>query len=375
MMYLSDKLAKRILQEVRKLMDEDFIIVNTEGIIIASTDPDRVGNFHEGAMIAAHEKRNVILTEKDQELLQGVRAGINLPILFKQSVVGVIGMTGNPEQVTPFGSLLKKMTELLIHENYYKEQMEWQTRAKEGLVFDWLHNRNDSEYFYERADMLGVNLTYPRRCTIFRLYGMPSDKEQTVLNFLHTRLVTNKEDIVVRLGSDRLVLLETASMSAASDWKKQRKKTFFKWKHELEERFGATMNAGSGQAVEPQNVKDSYDQAERALIVAEKNGGIFFDEELGLEMCLQEVSSGTRQDFINRTIFSMKGEKDLIETLHVYFKNDLKLKHTAEAMHVHINTIHYRFKRIESLTSLDPRAFRDLMTLYLALYFLDDHTK
>src|SRR5690606_21802857 len=98
MMYLSDKLAKRILQEVRKLMDEDFIIVNTEGIIIASTVPDRVGNFHEEAMIAAHEKRNVILTEKDQELLQGVRAGINLPILFKQSVVGVIGMTGNPEQ-------------------------------------------------------------------------------------------------------------------------------------------------------------------------------------------------------------------------------------------------------------------------------------
>ncbi|SEB00684.1 carbohydrate diacid regulator [Thalassobacillus cyri] len=374
-MFLSEALAQRILQEVRKLMDEDFIIVNTEGNIIASTARDRIGSFHEGAMIAAHEKRNVLLTEQDESQLQGVKAGINLPIMFQHHVVGVIGITGNPEKVTPFGSLLKKMTELLIHENYYKEQVEWKTRAVEGLVFDWIHQHTDSENFQERADMLGIDLSLPRRSTIIHLRNMNADKEPVVLDFLKSRLLPTKNDIFARLGSDRYVLLEVAMSSDEANRITHRKTSFLKWKQELEKRYGITMTAGIGQPVSREEVNISYEQAERALLVADKNDGIFFDEELGLEMCIQEISHATRSDFITRTIERIKGEKDLIDTLIIYFKNDLKIKAAAEDMHVHINTIHYRFKRIEALTSLDPKVFRDLMTLYMGLYFLEEQTK
>ncbi|WP_037985648.1 CdaR family transcriptional regulator [Thalassobacillus devorans] len=374
-MFLSESLAQRILQEVRKLMDEDFIIVNTEGSIIASTTRDRIGSFHEGAMIAAREKRNVILTKQDESLLQGVRAGINLPVLFQHHVVGVIGITGDPEKVTPFGSLLKKMTELLIHENYYKEQMEWKTRAIEGLVFDWIHQHPNSENFQERADMLGIDLTLPRRSTLIHLRNMNAEKETIVTDFLKSRLLSTKDDIFVRLGSDRYVLLEAAVNTDTTDWLLHRKSSLFKWKQELDKRYGITMTAGIGQTVSRENVNISYEQAERALLVADKNDGIFCDEELGLEMCLQEISHPTRLDFITRTIEPIRDEKDLIDTLDIYFKNDLKIKAAAEDMHVHINTIHYRFKRIEALTSLDPKIFRDLMTLYIGLYFLEEQTK
>ncbi|MDG3043589.1 helix-turn-helix domain-containing protein [Bacillus sp. B6(2022)] len=37
------------------------------------------------------------------------------------------------------------------------------------------------------------------------------------------------------------------------------------------------------------------------------------------------------------------------------------MKHTAEAMHVHINTLHYRLKRIQDLTTLDPKRMQDAM--------------
>lgn len=44
-------------------------------------------------------------------------------------------------------------------------------------------------------------------------------------------------------------------------------------------------------------------------------------------------------------------------------------------MHVHINTLHYRLKRIQDLTTLDPKRMQDAMLFYLALLLLDHDTK
>ena len=51
------------------------------------------------------------------------------------------------------------------------------------------------------------------------------------------------------------------------------------------------------------------------------------------------------------------------------------LKETARALHIHINTFHYRLKRIEDLTRLNPRKLADLVTMHLAVSVLDKHTK
>jgi len=79
---LSPGIAEKIVKDVKKLIGEDIIIVNTEGIIIASTDQDRIGNFHQGALLAVEKKDRIIILEMDERKLIGVRAGINLPVFF-----------------------------------------------------------------------------------------------------------------------------------------------------------------------------------------------------------------------------------------------------------------------------------------------------
>ena len=49
-------------------------------MIIAGTNEARAGWFHEGALICAREKRNVIITKEDEKRLEGVKAGLNLPV-------------------------------------------------------------------------------------------------------------------------------------------------------------------------------------------------------------------------------------------------------------------------------------------------------
>ncbi|TKJ01560.1 carbohydrate diacid regulator, partial [Bacillus cereus] len=57
-------LANKIVREVRRLITENIIIINIEGVIIASTDTERIGKFHEGALRCAKQKKTVIITKE-----------------------------------------------------------------------------------------------------------------------------------------------------------------------------------------------------------------------------------------------------------------------------------------------------------------------
>lgn len=144
-------LANKIVREVRRLITENIIIIDINGTIIASTDQERLGSFHEGALRCAEQKKTVIITNEDEQYLCGVKAGINLPLLFHDEVIGVIGITGDPENISQYGEILRKMTELLIHENYFVEQLELEQRSYEAFVFDWLQGTDWSPSFLDRA--------------------------------------------------------------------------------------------------------------------------------------------------------------------------------------------------------------------------------
>ncbi|GAC91340.1 sugar diacid utilization regulator [Anoxybacillus flavithermus NBRC 109594] len=365
---LSPHLAKKIVSDVRRLIDEDIIIVATNGIIIASTDTTRIGQFHEGAFLVCQEKKKRIITKEDENVLRGVKAGINLPIFFHGDVIGVIGITGDPKKVSPYGELLKKMTELLIQENYYIEQLQLEARTLETFVFEWLQAHEWSPSFYERAQLFHIDLYAKRRVIIASL----DEKKQTlsVDIWKYVRTVWNDaRDVIVRWGNDRLLILQT-------DDDKERTITKIKtMQRALLEKYGMTLHIGCGKMGDSKQAYHSYKQAERALHIAKQTGDIVFDEDLRLDMCLEDISLATKQELIKRTIAPLMNEQELLHTLRTFFANHLSLKQTAEALHIHINTLHYRLKKVQQYTNLNVRHIEHVVTLYLAIRFLDETTK
>lgn len=97
-MELSPKLASRITSEVRQVMKEDIILMGINGFIISSTEKSRVGSFHEGAEIVINTKKKLYIDKEKAMTLKGVKAGINMPIMFNHQVIGVVGITGNPKK-------------------------------------------------------------------------------------------------------------------------------------------------------------------------------------------------------------------------------------------------------------------------------------
>jgi DNA-binding PucR family transcriptional regulator len=58
---------------------------------------------------------------------------------------------------------------------------------------------------------------------------------------------------------------------------------------------------------------------------------------------------------------------DLVRTLRVYLENDLQSNRTAEALHVHPNTLAYRLRRIETLTGSSLRSSKGLLEMSFAV--------
>lgn len=109
-MHLSRESAQKIVEEIGALVRQNINLMDETGHIIASTDPKRIGMFHQGAhqIITAHLPELYITPEAETAT---VRQGINLPIEVNGEAVGVIGITGVYDEVFDYGQIVKKMTE------------------------------------------------------------------------------------------------------------------------------------------------------------------------------------------------------------------------------------------------------------------------
>ena len=91
-MDISPQHAQHIVDEMKRSIHRDMNIMNCQGIIIASTNPSRCGQLHQGAsQLIAQGLRQKTVWQDDPA--QGVQAGINLPIVITGELAGVIGIT------------------------------------------------------------------------------------------------------------------------------------------------------------------------------------------------------------------------------------------------------------------------------------------
>lgn len=360
-------LGNKIISVIKEMIDERIIMCDTNALIIASTDKTRIGDYHEGAHQVIQMKKLLIIDRKMVKQLKGVKTGINLPLFFNDTVIGVIGISGDIEKVKPFGEIVRKMTELLINENYYKKQIELEQRTIENFVFEWLHHKKLDKNLIDRAKTLNLPLTGEKQAIIMTIKEEYSMLQNDVLHFVNELILSN--DILVRWGNNRLLWIHHSKETISVD------SSYLKnIKLKCEQSFNLKINIGVGQTIATSNFYLSYEQALIALKYSSINDGVCFYSDLYLELCLQDISEQTKKEFINRTISRLNKHTSLLETLKVFFAEELSYQKTANKLFIHINTLHYRLSRIEEITHFNPRKFSDLIILYLATLFSDDNT-
>jgi hypothetical protein len=133
---------------------------------------------------------------------------------------------------------------------------------------------------------------------------------------------------------------------------------------------------GVGAPATSEALAGGLEEAKHASVLAESRGGevslVASQEVTSYGALLAMVPDELRRAFAARVVgpvleYDERTEAGLRETLYAFLDNSGSWSRTAEAMHLHVNTVRYRIGRVEELTGRDLSKLEDRVDVFLAL--------
>ncbi|MFJ2029133.1 PucR family transcriptional regulator [Streptosporangium sp. NPDC087985] len=124
----------------------------------------------------------------------------------------------------------------------------------------------------------------------------------------------------------------------------------------------------------PSAIRGGAEEAGHARRLAEARGGavVTSDEIYTHALLLATVPDDVRRSFAARMLdplfdYDRRHQSDLVRTLDTFLDCVGSWNTCAERLHVHVNTVRYRIRRVEELTGRDLSTMTDRVDLFLAL--------
>ena len=224
--FLDSRLAQEIVARTMQIIDCNVNIMDSKGYIIGSGDPERIGELHEGALLALSHGRMVEIDADLVKHLQGVKPGINLPMRIDGQIVGIIGLTGEPSQLQQFGKLVCMTAEMMLEQARLLSMLAQDSRLREELVLNLIRSESLSSDQIEWAQRLGIDLNLPRVAAVIEIdsgqLGVDTaiSELQQLQNLLNT---PEKQNLVATVSLTEIVVLKPA-LGNAGRWDSARLK-------------------------------------------------------------------------------------------------------------------------------------------------------
>ena len=363
MEYLNKQLAQEIVDRTMEIIGKNINIMDNQGVIIGSGDSERIDDIHEGAVIVIKQGTGFEITEEEAKKLHGVKPGINLPIYFDGKIMGVIGITGSPEEIRSFGELVRMAAELSLQQAVLMNEIQWDERLKEELVSQIIHYEGKHDpLFLERAMRLGIDLELARAVIVLKTHD-----RKRAFAYLKSRL--KKEDLLL-MQHDNIVILKVVPHV---DFDSYLKKITEGWLNGLKKNENIHVKIGVGQYHEGlAGIEKSYRQAVHTLNSGLKltpMNDLFMYEDYYLPVFLLNASktglTGDLQPFY-KILLEKDSKGELTESLRALIETNSDMNQAAQKLYVHRNTLRYRLDKITEITGKDPRKTTDLLHLYLS---------
>ncbi|GAA4582644.1 PucR family transcriptional regulator ligand-binding domain-containing protein [Planotetraspora phitsanulokensis] len=130
----------------------------------------------------------------------------------------------------------------------------------------------------------------------------------------------------------------------------------------------------SGAVAGASAIRGGTEEAGHARRIADARGGgvVTSDEIYTHALLLATMPGDVRASFSRRLLgplldYDRAHQADLVRTLSVFLDSTGSWNACAERLHVHVNTVRYRIRRIEELTGKDLTSMADRVDLFLAL--------
>ena len=348
------RVAEEIVQAVRDVCGHDINFISPSGRIFASTNPDRVGQYHEAAREAA--KTGETLEVHRAEDYFGAQPGVNIPLSHDGEPVAVIGITGEPDEVRKYGVLAQKITALILREHELERQSSTERAQMDHVVRALaLGEHLNYDYYRDFMQRHRVDLEGTRTTVILRTHS--GDENLTRVKSEITRIIHRQRITLYTFCYPHEFILLPESEQVPP---------LLEALTAVERDYPGAVRAAVGTRERLSRQSRSYEAARIALRAMAPGQCVAEFEDLDLEILLGSVSGEARERFRERTGTAALSEKDQ-SLLRAYFAADRSLKQTCETLYIHKNTLQYQLDRIHRETGYNPRCFADAVVLYLAL--------
>ncbi|MDQ0256396.1 sugar diacid utilization regulator [Evansella vedderi] len=259
--------------------------------------------------------------------------------------------------------LVKKQT---IAEIFYKKSHE---------QFQSLLNYKDEEHLIQQANEIGITISSYCFIAILEipvysdLQLLEVEIHQLVSKIKSELMISDKliygfhNKVILLLSSielDDLNQIQTKIHSIRKEYKKNNN-TLFR---------GGISSTYKGLY----NVKKCYEEANKTLsYLADRNrNDIICYEDIGLNRLFLNQSSQEIEQFVHDVLSPLRSDndrnKDLEKTLLTYIEYNRSATKTAKDLHIHINTLYQRLKKMEDLLQIDFQNNEDVLKIQLACH-------
>lgn len=367
-MQISQTTATQIIAEINKIIPYKINIMDPTGLIIASSDIGRMNQIHTGARQLIEQNLTELRVFENEEY-DGGKQGTNFPIVIRDKVVGVIGITGVYEEICSYAQIIKRLSEILLLDDVLKREQMQQTYKINSFIYEWIHTKStlQEKELRERGALLGIDIHHKRRF----IYMKPQ-------NTTNEEMMCKVEQCIRqnRFGDyDFFVLRMSTSLFIGVQYCGDRE--IVQWLHQLEKSITMILSypiyIGVDIKSEESNVVyEHYMQAKRAMRACRSQEKmIVLYKDVSMDLFLEEISDKTKQEFIEKIFKAYNNQelKQTIELLECYYRSNGSIQQSSQALYLHKNTLQNRLKRIKEKTGYDPRALRDVPLFSIAIQF------
>lgn len=377
---LTKKIAMEIVRRTMQVIGYNVNVMDQYGRIIGSGDPKRVGQSHEGALLAIKRRGRFEIDEESAARLQGVLPGTNLVIEFQDEVVGVIGITGDPKEVTKYGELVKMTAEMYLEQMKLLEQAQWDKRMKENFLLSVVSSdESQAASLRHQAQQIGFKVDLPHVACIMELVDHSEDEAMTTLKRVADLLEGRPAISLIAIRNSQQVVLikeklhERMPHSDICEGIHQiRRWLDTKEISPMRIAVGQTFTGIQGMMTSFQSAEDAM-RAGRAIYPEEP---VYYASDMPMETFMARMDpSWMTEELLQRWDLFVEEDRsgELRQTLEVYYMENGEQRRIAEKLMIHRNTLRYRLQRITELTGKDPRHYQELFLLMSArwLYLLN----
>lgn len=369
-----ERIAQKVADYIHEAIRHDVIITDENAVIIGSSNLSRLGQFHKGSTEVLNSGEPNIRTKLEASMI-GTKHGITIPIVLSNYIIGTIGLTGPPEEVVKFSILVKRYIELFLREEIHIKTKFLHEQAVQGLmkkICVFQGKEQDYDSLEMEAKELGYDLNKSYVVILFKLKNIDKRKE---INFdllsEFKAVFNNTEDLCTLIDKDTVLLLH---LNIYQDVQMNYLKQNILKVESLLNKKGIVITTGVGRT--SNNITElglSYQEAEHSILISHKlnhKATIVNINDVSIENLLLYINKKASSRFINHILMNLRQLADwdeLSRTIIAWCETGFSPIDAAQALNIHRNTLFYRIEKINNISKLNLRSFKDSLYLYIAI--------